>query len=1189
MANEISRSVWKLQAEGKDVINELQKVKKGFIDSNAEAKKFASQNKDLAKGLTQQYKEQEGAVNKLRFAIQATENARNKSNDPALIQKYNRLLDEQRVKMTALTSVHKEEVKVIGIANNLLVKQADLIKKRDAATSLTQVKAFNRELVETEKQLRKIQGQKGGLFGGAGGAGGLIAGAAGGFGILSVVNGLKTLGETGIEQAINFETTRISFETMLGSGAAAQKFLSELVDFAAKTPFQLPELEAASRQLLAFGIPAKDITNTLKQLGDVAAGTNQPIGELAFLFGKAKSLTIADNEILNQFATRGIPVYDVLAKKYGTNTLGVKKLAEQNKITFGDLQEAFDSLTVKGGKFFGLTEKLSQSTSGKISTLKDNFNLLLQGIGDKALPGINKLVDALAKVVQGDFKASDLFTIFDKITFFVQAIPSPLAGMIKGFKDFRGALDSFQNGKILDGISKGLGGVLNIVTLGISGSVRNFFVPSVKKMEGALTGFEKTQLDVSNATDQQINAKLKELQLQSPLTAIAFKKMADDIKKNQLEETFRLLAEQLEITEAQFKSLIAISDKYGISQRTNADLILAGRDLVRQLNRENISQEERVAIQKELDNGYRQFNETLGVTKVDYDQYLGILNKVEDKTQDVTDLNKKKSKSHKDLSGDLQKLREQLQKLQNVEKEASLADIKGLDGLKKRLDLKRQELAVDLLNQKVDIEKQFSGDPVKLRQALAIFNDIVKQSFANFDADRLKQIDAFNKEVLAKAEELNFTMRQNDLINIKGEEEDLLTALNERYDRELKLLKDQGELTIEAQREIEQRRGQEIIAIHSQFAENDFNSELQALDLLEQTKLAKIKGSTIKQEKERSKIQLEFAQARLVIAQQLLSDLVDQEEELGSNVGLRNQIEEAQNLVQKLNNEIEKIGSGKNQQSIQKIANILKQITTITDAIVDGIRKVIAEQQRQTDFEIEQQQKRVDSATSLAEKGNAEILEQEKKRMDKLLDERKKAVAAQKALDAIQFVSSSIVAIANAAAQGGGFASIATVAAVIGAIAGGIALVSSLASGFEKGGYTGDGDKHQPAGIVHKGEFVNTKEKTATSKKALMAIHDGNFDDKEFESYKQWKQKRNFQLDYSKFSLSRFSQRIVFPESTVRMMGANVDVSGIHERLDRVTEAVKNVNTQVPVMNDKGVFHLAESGKNKTNRILNKP
>lgn len=49
------------------------------------------------------------------------------------------------------------------------------------------------------------------------------------------------------------------------------------------------------------------------------------------------------------------------------------------------------------------------------------------------------------------------------------------------------------------------------------------------------------------------------------------------------------------------------------------------------------------------------------------------------------------------------------------------------------------------------------------------------------------------------------------------------------------------------------------------------------------------------------------------------------------------------------------------------------------------------------------------------------------------------------------------------------------------AVVGGAALIAAFAliKGFEKGGYTGDGGSSEPAGIVHKGEYVFTKAQTA--------------------------------------------------------------------------------------------------------------
>ena len=62
-------------------------------------------------------------------------------------------------------------------------------------------------------------------------------------------------------------------------------------------------------------------------------------------------------------------------------------------------------------------------------------------------------------------------------------------------------------------------------------------------------------------------------------------------------------------------------------------------------------------------------------------------------------------------------------------------------------------------------------------------------------------------------------------------------------------------------------------------------------------------------------------------------------------------------------------------------------------------------------------------------------------------------------------------------------------------MASGYALARSLSvQGFEEGGYTGDGDKKEPAGIVHKGEFVMTAENTKKYRPILQAMHENRME-----------------------------------------------------------------------------------------------
>jgi hypothetical protein len=56
--------------------------------------------------------------------------------------------------------------------------------------------------------------------------------------------------------------------------------------FASKTPFELPDVRANAKQLLAMGIATDDLIPTMKALGDVSAGLSVPMDRLALAYGQ---------------------------------------------------------------------------------------------------------------------------------------------------------------------------------------------------------------------------------------------------------------------------------------------------------------------------------------------------------------------------------------------------------------------------------------------------------------------------------------------------------------------------------------------------------------------------------------------------------------------------------------------------------------------------------------------------------------------------------------------------------------------------------------------------------------------------------------------------------------------------------------------------------------------------------------
>ncbi|GJQ07533.1 hypothetical protein CAPN010_16910 [Capnocytophaga cynodegmi] len=197
-----------------------------------------------------------------------------------------------------------------------------------------------------------------------------------------------------------FQQLEISFTTMLKSRAKAEALMSEMVELAAKTPFGLQEISEGAKRLLAFQVPAEEVTDTLRRMGDVAAGLGVPMGQLIHVYGQVKAQGRLMTNDLYQFMNAGIPIIAELSKITGKAQAEVKEMVSQGKIGFAEIQQVFKGMTDSGGLFHNMNEELSKSLKGQISNLRDNIESMFNELGKSsegffsgAISGINFLVE----------------------------------------------------------------------------------------------------------------------------------------------------------------------------------------------------------------------------------------------------------------------------------------------------------------------------------------------------------------------------------------------------------------------------------------------------------------------------------------------------------------------------------------------------------------------------------------------------------------------------------------------------------------------------------------------------------------------------------------------------------------------------------------------------------------------------
>ena len=184
-----------------------------------------------------------------------------------------------------------------------------------------------------------------------------------------------------------FQQLEIAFGTMLKSKEKANALMAQMTDLAAKTPFGLQEVSEGAKRLLAFQVPAQEVTETLRRMGDVAAGLGVPMGQLIHVYGQVKAQGRLMTNDLYQFMNAGIPIIAELSKVVGKSETEIKDMVSAGKIGFPEVQAVIKGMTDEGGLFYNLMAEQSKTLSGQLSNLEDNFDNMLNEIG-KATEGI---------------------------------------------------------------------------------------------------------------------------------------------------------------------------------------------------------------------------------------------------------------------------------------------------------------------------------------------------------------------------------------------------------------------------------------------------------------------------------------------------------------------------------------------------------------------------------------------------------------------------------------------------------------------------------------------------------------------------------------------------------------------------------------------------------------------------------
>jgi len=226
------------------------------------------------------------------------------------------------------------------------------------------------------------------------GLGGALTTAAGGWAALAA--GMVAATATAVAVADDFARLRQQIDLMSGSAENTAAVLAQLKQYAAATPFDLPELADNAKLLMAYGLEAKDAVEFTKRLGDAATVTQVPLDRLALNFGQIISMGRAYTVDLRQFALAGIPIFEALAEVTGKAS---REIREMDVIPSDLIVQAFRKMTEEGGKFYQGGIKGGTALSRETATLQDAVKELGEAWGKIFTPTAVDAITTTSKAI----------------------------------------------------------------------------------------------------------------------------------------------------------------------------------------------------------------------------------------------------------------------------------------------------------------------------------------------------------------------------------------------------------------------------------------------------------------------------------------------------------------------------------------------------------------------------------------------------------------------------------------------------------------------------------------------------------------------------------------------------------------------------------------------------------------------
>nr|DAF05818.1 MAG TPA: tail tape measure protein [Caudoviricetes sp.] len=217
-----------------------------------------------------------------------------------------------------------------------------------------------------------------------------------------------------IEIGGEFQKQRVALQMMFKDATKADVLFGQIKELAVVSPFEFKELAGYTKQLAAFNIPYEEMYDTTKRLADISAGVGVDMGRIILAYGQVRSAEFLKGTELRQFTEAGIPLLQKLADKFTLLEGRVVSVGEvfdkisKREVSFQMVKDVLWDLTNEGGQFYNMQGALADTLAGKLSNLRDAYDVMLADIAESNNGTLSKGLDLITDTMSNWEELSDI-------------------------------------------------------------------------------------------------------------------------------------------------------------------------------------------------------------------------------------------------------------------------------------------------------------------------------------------------------------------------------------------------------------------------------------------------------------------------------------------------------------------------------------------------------------------------------------------------------------------------------------------------------------------------------------------------------------------------------------------------------------------------------------------------------------